>query len=59
MSFLAVLTPQAQKWATDNLVTEDWQWQGNIIGIDHHCMEDILIGMKQGGLEPDKDFSLY
>ncbi len=58
MSFLAVLTPEAEKWAQDNLNAESWQWQGNAIGIDHHYIEDIVEGMVEDGLVPDKDFSL-
>ncbi len=58
MSFLAVLTPEAEKWAKDNLNLEAWQGQGNTIGIDHHFIEDILEGMVEDGLEPDKDFTL-
>ena len=59
MTFLAVLTPEAERWADNNILAEAWQKQGNIIAIDHHYIDDILIGMKQDGLETDEDFRLY
>ena len=58
MSFLVVKTPEAEKWTKDNLNTEPWQEQGNIIGIDHHYIEDILEGMVEDGLQLGLDFDL-
>jgi hypothetical protein len=58
MSFLAVLTPETEKWVKDNLITEPWQMTGNIIGIDHHYIEDIVEGMIEDGLELNRDFNL-
>lgn len=56
MSFLAVLTPEAESWASDNLQLESWQWSGNMIGIDHHYIDDIIEGMVNDGLQPETDF---
>ncbi len=58
MSFLATHTEEAEQWVDENLQLEGWQKTGNIIGIDHHYIEDIVDGMAADGLEPDKDFSL-
>jgi hypothetical protein len=59
MSFLAVLTPEADKWTKRHLYLESWQVQGNIIGIDHRYMEDIIDGMNRAKLKPDVDYNVF
>ena len=59
MSFLAVKTEQAEQWVEDNLCIESWQRTGNIIGIDHHYIEDIVDGMIEDDLQPGEDFELF
>ena len=57
--FLSLESPEAAKWATDNLQIESWQQNENIIGIDHHYINDIIDGMTASDLTMGEDFQVF
>lgn len=44
------LTETGREWMADNLDTEDWQYTGVSIAVDHRCAANILQGMRESGL---------
>lgn len=44
------LTPFGSEWLDENVHTEDWQWFGGELYIDHRFARAILRGISETGL---------
>ena len=45
------ITEQAQDWFRLNVETEDWQWLGSILWVDHRLARDLMQAIIDNGLE--------
>ena len=52
------LTQEAKNWIKENVSYESWQWLGSMLCIEHRYIADIVDGMIEAGLLPDKDFAV-
>jgi hypothetical protein len=49
---IVVFTPESDyeyEWMTLNLQTEDWQWQGRSLVVDHRPAQDLVDIMQSEG----------
>ncbi len=47
-----LVTPKsdrAKEWVTENVTIPSWGWLGSSFAIDHHCIEDLELGMVDAG----------
>lgn len=44
-------TAEGRDWIDENVQSEDWQWMGRTLWIDHRFAEDLTDGMADAGLE--------
>ncbi len=54
--FVQIISDKAKEWVKNKLIMEDWQINGDIIAIDHHCIENILEGMYDAKIYAQKDY---
>lgn len=45
------LTEVAQDWFRLNVESEDWQWMGNTLWVDHRLARDLMQAVVDEGLE--------
>jgi hypothetical protein len=53
MYLVTVKTEKAKRWVDENVGLKSWQWLGDSFAVDHHCIEDLELGMVDAGLTTD------
>ena len=51
-------TDEARDWIKENVQYEPYQKLGNALVVEHRYVADIVAGMMEAGLLPNKDFSV-
>jgi hypothetical protein len=46
----------AKDWVAENVPLEDWQWMGPRFAVEHRYIAELVGGMMEDGLMPNKDF---
>lgn len=44
------LTPAGEQWFDENVASEDWQWMGPSLCVDHRPALELLAGIAESGL---------
>ena len=50
---LELKTKEGREWVDENVQTEPWQCLGDKLVVDHRYIEDLELGMLDGGLTTD------
>ena len=45
-----LLSDDAVAWVQSSVETEDWQWLGGGLGVEHRFIEDLISGARASGL---------
>ena len=53
---LEPITEEAKTFIDENVHSEPYQWLGKVLVIEHRYIADIVTGMIEEGLIPNKDF---
>jgi hypothetical protein len=51
------LTKECQEWLEDN-VSEDAQYFGHSLAVEHRYVESLLWGLEQNGFKCERDFEI-
>ena len=50
------ISEAAKKWLDENTQAESWNWLGSSLVVEHRYIADIVAGMMEAGLIPNRDF---
>jgi hypothetical protein len=51
------LTAQCDDWLTEN-VSDDAMYLGRSLAVEHRYVEDLVMGLRENGFMPGKDFEV-
>ena len=46
----AIVSAQAAEWVDQHVQTEDWQWMGKSLAVDHRYAPSLIEGLQEAGL---------
>ena len=51
ISLVTPLNAAAREWIDENIHTESWQWIGGSVAVEPRCLENLIEGMQEAGLQ--------